>query len=132
MINEKDAMTLLHEYANKLNLLHDEINTMYDQLEFVPNSMTLRMDNDIKDIYKEANPIADILINYKLKSKHGGARKGSGRKGNKLPVTNYRVPTEIHGLIKELCNEYQQGTKVTRERIKNCLTIITETQGTIE
>ncbi|MHA2728354.1 hypothetical protein [Vibrio campbellii] len=102
--NVTEAMDLLHDYANQLNILHDEIGSIYDAYDFVPNSMSLKIDNDTRELNDLVNPVADNLKAYFLSSRHGGARQGAGRP--KKPTKQIRVPEQMVEDIKALCSVY--------------------------
>ncbi|MEZ9204913.1 hypothetical protein AB4151_21390 [Vibrio splendidus] len=104
--NVTEAMDLLHEYAIKLNFLHDETADMLEGYHFMPNSMFLRIDNDKRDIYDSLNPIADNLKSYFLKPAHGGSRTGAGRK-KEQPTKQIRVDLTLANQLKELSDLFR-------------------------
>lgn len=103
--NVIEAMDLLHSYANQMNALQDEISELYAAYDFLPNSMRLRIDNDMRDLNDLINPISSNLKSYYLASNHGGSRSGSGRKKQE-PTKQIRIPESIADLILELKDSY--------------------------
>ncbi len=103
--NVSEAIDLLHSYANQINDLQDEISELYAAYDFLPNSMRMRIDNDMRDLNDLINPIATNLISYYLTSNHGGFRSGSGRKKQE-PTKQIRIPESISDLILEFKDIY--------------------------
>lgn len=106
--NVTEAMDLLHDYANQLNFIHDEIGHVYDAFagEFVPNSVLIHLDNDAIDINKLAYPVADNLKSYFLSPRHGGARVGAGRKKS-TPTKQIRVDETLAQPFKDFSDYYR-------------------------
>lgn len=106
--NVSEAMDLLHDYANQLNLIHDEIGSVYDAFagDLVPNSILIHLDNDAIDINKLAYPVADNLKSYFLSPRHGGSRVGAGRKKSS-PTKQVRVDEVLAQPFKDFSDIYR-------------------------
>lgn len=112
--NVTEAMDLLHDYANQLNVLHDEMGEIYDAYDFVPNSMSLKIDNDTRELNDLVNPVADNLKAYFLSSRHGGARKGAGRK-KEAPTKQIRIDADLAEPFKALSDLYRSQSSDTEK-----------------
>lgn len=104
--NVTEAMDLLHELAIQYNYLNDTALELLEAYDSIPLSDQVQLNDDMDALNEAINPIADNLKAYFLRSSHGGARVGAGRK-QAAPTKQIRVDLVISRQFKELSDLYR-------------------------
>ena len=100
----------LHEQANQINNIYDDISSMFDAYgRHEPSA------SELKPLYDECDriyAICDSIIQnsisaiHREQKKHGGARSGSGRK-KLAPTKQIRVDENLAGSFKSISDAYR-------------------------